>query len=208
MAVTLSADQKSHLALLLSQEHTVIGEFCRLGAQYLRKGVTPKVFNNAAAKLGVESSKVENAVHALIFLLLESIRTHTTITAFKETVLMLGFSEDTSELMSEFYSNSSDELQHYVQDMKVKVQQYHDLEWRFDIMADKRSIHNIAAPVITIGLHYYEDTSEKNVNMNNSSKRVLLQTDPNTLLFITEKLEEALQEVRSHNFRWLMKLDK
>ena len=48
----------SHLALLFSQNVSVVQEFCRLSIQLIDQEINPKTYNSAANKLGVEANQV------------------------------------------------------------------------------------------------------------------------------------------------------
>ncbi|XP_068223005.1 COMM domain-containing protein 2 [Palaemon carinicauda] len=210
MSLTLSDDHKDRLALLLTQDISVIHEFCRLAGLFLQQEVNPRVFSSAANKLGVQPSQIEEAIQALVFLLNQSARTSVSKEEFKKLVASLGFSNDAADVLTNTYVENDLQLKEYLKRMGVQVPLYQNLEWRFDILVGSRALHHIAEPLVTLQLTLEKasltDVSDTNseiqiTNSNNKVERFLLQTDPNNLLHMTAVLEEALHESRTHHSR-------
>lgn len=200
MLLTLKPDHKKHVLLLTEHEPQVLQYFCKLALDYLQKGPNMKLYNTAAQKLQVEVNVMRNSVEGLVNLLLESCRYKLSTKDFRDSVIALGFSEDQEVILGEFYSSKRDEILGVLPNIGFKLPEYHDMEWRFEVQLASRSLLKQVAPLITL------DLSIKNPDKEESVEHVLLQTDPNNLLHITQVLEEALQEGRSQHIRRLSRV--
>ncbi|XP_076650570.1 COMM domain-containing protein 2-like isoform X2 [Halictus rubicundus] len=153
-------------------------------------------------KLEVEVNVIKHSVEGLVNLLLESCRYKLSTEDFRDSVIALGFSEDQEAILSKLYNVKRDEILGVLTSIGFKLPEYHDMEWRFEVQLASRSLLKQVAPLITL------DLSIKNPDKEESIEHVLLQTDPNNLLHITQVLEEALQEGRSQHIRRLSRVIK
>ncbi|XP_063845127.1 COMM domain-containing protein 2-like [Scylla paramamosain] len=199
--VTLPEDLQANLSLLMTQDTPVVKEFCRLATQYFRQEVKPKVFGSAATKLGVQPSQVEDAVQALVFLLIRCAQVSTTTSELHSLSTSLGFTEDAAQVLTDAYTSSEAEVKEYLKTQAVKTPQYKNLEWRFDILVGSRSLRHIAEPLLTLQLSLDAGSNSKLGREEEACEKLLLQTDPNNLLHITSVLEDALHEARTHHSR-------
>ncbi|XP_069188717.1 COMM domain-containing protein 2-like [Procambarus clarkii] len=93
--------------------------------------------------------------------------------------------------------------------LPTQILQYHNLEWRFDILVGSRTLSHIAEPLITLELSLDTNTlsgsQDEDGDGDQQSKQVcdklLLQADPNNLVHMTNILEEALREAHTHHSR-------
>lgn len=208
MPISISEDHRTQLSLLVTQDPPVVKEFCRLASQFLRQGVNPRVFNSAANKLGVQPSQVEDAIQALVFLLSYCTQVAASKVEFQDLTISIGFAEDAVKVLTDAYTDNMLELKKFLKSMGVQIPQYHDLEWRFDILVGSRTLSHIAEPLITLQLsldtnkssHGTENDADKE-QLQSVCDKLLLQTDPNNLVHLTAVLEEALQEARAHHSR-------
>lgn len=211
--IALPEELKGRLALLVAQETAVVREFCRLTSQYFRQEVKPKVFTSAANKLGAQPSQVEDAVQALVFLLIRCGQVNPTTEDLHGLSTSLGFSEDAAKVIADTYTDNEAEVKEYLKASGVKVSQYKDLEWRFDVLVGSRSLRHVAEPLLTLQLTLDTPNSDSTrkegigegqdggVGEGGGCETLLLQTDPNNLLHMTSVLEDALQEARTHHSR-------
>ncbi|XP_076382675.1 COMM domain-containing protein 2-like [Megalopta genalis] len=202
MLLTLKPDHKKHVLLLTDHAPQVLQDFCKLALDYLQKGPNIKLYNAAAQKLEVEVNVIKNSVEGLVNLLLESCRYKLSPEDFRDSVIALGFSEDQETILSKLYNVKRDEISGILTNIGFKLPEYHDMEWRFEVQLASRSLLKQVAPLITV------DLSIKNSDKDESIEHVLLQTDPNNLLHITQELEEALREGRSQHIRRLSRVIK
>ncbi|XP_078033320.1 COMM domain-containing protein 2-like [Augochlora pura] len=202
MLLTLKPDHKKHVLLLTDHEPQVLQDFCKLALDYLQKGPNIKLYNAAAQKLEVEVNVIKNSVEGLVNLLLESCRYKLSSEDFRDSVIALGFSEDQEAILSKLYNVKRDEITSILANIGFKLPEYHDMEWRFEVQLASRSLLKQVAPLITL------DLSIKNSDKDEGIEHVLLQTDPNNLLHITQELEEALREGRSQHIRRLSRVIK
>ncbi|XP_069188722.1 COMM domain-containing protein 2 [Procambarus clarkii] len=209
MSLSLSEEHKRHLSLLVHHDTTVVKEFCRLATQFVKHGVNHRVFTSAATKLGVLPTQVEDAIKALVFLLSHCTQAATSQSEFQELTISLGFNEAAVSVLTDVYTQHEVELKDYLKTMGVKILQYHNLEWRFDILVGSRTLSHIAEPLITLELSLDTNTlsgsQDEDGDGDQQSKQVcdklLLQADPNNLVHMTNILEEALREAHTHHSR-------
>jgi hypothetical protein len=122
------------------------------------------------------------------------------------------------------YSQNSNLIKDYLNTLKLSnnLIKYHDLEWRIDVKVKiilafcfcfnetyfqiklaQRSIRNIVEPEILLNLQL------ETVDPNNPKEKIItdniLQTDPLNLINIANKLEEALNEIRTNYCRRVFK---
>ncbi|KAK3873278.1 hypothetical protein Pcinc_021704 [Petrolisthes cinctipes] len=205
MPLTISEDLKAQLSLLTTQNASVLQEFCRLANQYYRQEINPKIYNSASNKLGVQPSQVEDAVRALVFLLIHCTKAKASKLEVEELATSLNFTKDAVKVLADAYTNNEGDIKEYMKSMGVQVPHYNNLEWRFDILAGSRALHHIAEPLITLQLFLDHSSGIQQQNKEDGSggkcEKILLQTDPNNLVHMTNVLEEALQEARTHHSR-------
>ncbi|XP_012278719.1 COMM domain-containing protein 2-like isoform X2 [Orussus abietinus] len=114
---------------------------------------------------------------------------------FTELVASLGFTDEKEAVLSKSYTVLKKELLNALSASSLKLQRYHNLEWRFEVEVAKRSCLDQATPLITL------DLALKNIEDSDKVEHVLLQTDPNNLLHLAQELEGAMQVCRGHRIR-------
>ncbi|KAG7155911.1 COMM domain-containing protein 2-like [Homarus americanus] len=209
MPLTISEDHRHQLSLLITQETQVVKEFCRLATQFLKQGVNPRIFGSAANKLGVQPLQVEDAIRALVFLLSHCTQAAASKMEFQDITTSLGFTKDAVKVLTDAYTDNETDIKEYLKTMGVQTPHYRNLEWRFDILVGSRTLTHIAEPLVTLQLSLDENTArsfqagESGTGIEERSEcvKLLLQTDPNNLVHMTNVLEEALHEARTHHSR-------
>ena len=76
--------------------------------------------------------------------------------------------------------------------MKMETPAFNNLEWRVDVRLATRSLRKIIEPEIIFKL---------NLTDNNKSQLHILQTDVTNLNYLTNSLENALNEIKSNYSR-------
>ncbi|XP_031366854.1 COMM domain-containing protein 2 [Apis dorsata] len=202
MLLTLKPDHKKHVLLLTDYTPQVLQDFCKLALDYLQKGPNIKLYNAAAQKLEVEVSLIKNSVEGLVNLLIESCRYKLNSEDFRDSITSLGFSEQQEIILSKLYNVKKDEILDTLKNIGFKLPKYHDMEWRFEVQIASRALLKQVAPLITL------DLSIKNSDKDENIEHILLQTDPINLSYITQQLEEAVQEGYSQHIRRLSRVIK
>ncbi|CAH1183757.1 unnamed protein product [Phaedon cochleariae] len=197
MLISLRSDHKLHLQILMLQPIQVIIDFCKLAMDFLQNGPNMKRYHTAAQKLEVEVEIVQNCVYGLINLLLMSSQHKLSDADFRDSVLTLGFSQEQQSILSKFYESKQKEIQEL---MKVPVNEphYDNLKWRFEAQVASRALLHQAIPLVTMELQLKTDRGD---GTGSKKENILLQTDPNNLMHITNELEKALNESRSRQSR-------
>ncbi|XP_015510999.1 COMM domain-containing protein 2-like [Neodiprion pinetum] len=192
--LTLKSEHKKHIHFLVEQSTNVLQDFCKLGLDYLHNGPNFKLYNVAAQKLDIQPEDVRCTVEGLINLLLESCKCKLSTSDFRDSIIALGFSEDHEVLLTKLYTTKQSEISEILPTLGVKLQEYQSMEWRFETQISSRSLLSQVTPLVVL------DFSLRN-NVQQKIEHVIVQTDANNLLHITEELEQALQDGRSQHLR-------
>ncbi|KTG47625.1 hypothetical protein cypCar_00033299, partial [Cyprinus carpio] len=189
----------------------VVGESGRIAVQFLKKGSNPKIYEGAAqpslkscrlmlsdvvGKLNVWSGSVQHGLEGLMYLLTESCKLTISEEDFQDSVLVLGFSEELTELLLQLYLENRKEIRQILSKPAPSLPHYHSLEWRLDVQLSSRPLRHQLKPTVTLKLHL-EDGAGR-------SARVL-QTDPATLQHLIDELERALAELKSSHCRRILR---
>ncbi|XP_072111089.1 COMM domain-containing protein 2 [Mobula birostris] len=196
MLLVLSDEHKEHLGFLTRVDAAVVGEFCRIAVEFLKKGSNPKIFEGAARKLNVSTETVQRGVEGLMYLMTESSKMMISEVDFQDSVLVLGFSEDLNKLLLQLYLDNRREVRQILSELAPDLPHYHNLEWRLDVQLASRALRHQMKPLLTLKLHL-----EQNGGRNAS----VFQTDPATLLHLIRKLEQALGEMKTNHCRRIVR---
>ncbi|KAM8770142.1 COMM domain-containing protein 2 [Rhynchonycteris naso] len=196
MLLDLSEEHKEHLAFLPQVDHAVVAEFGRIAVEFLRRGANPKIYDGAARKLNVSSDTVQHGVEGLTYLLTESSKLMISELDFQDSILVLGFPEELNKLLLQLYLDNRKEIRAILSELAPDLPSYHSLEWRLDVQLASRSLRQQIKPAVTIKLH---------LNRDGGRSTELLQTDPATLLHLTQQLERALEETGTRHCRRVMR---
>uniref|UniRef100_A0A9J7ZK35 COMM domain containing 2 n=1 Tax=Cyprinus carpio carpio TaxID=630221 RepID=A0A9J7ZK35_CYPCA len=193
MLLVLSEEHNEHLGSFLVR---IVGESGRIAVQFLKKGSNPKIYEGAARKLNVWSGSVQHGLEGLMYLLTESCKLTISEEDFQDSVLVLGFSEELTELLLQLYLENRKEIRQILSKPAPSLPHYHSLEWRLDVQLSSRPLRHQLKPTVTLKLHL-EDGAGR-------SARVL-QTDPATLQHLIDELERALAELKSSHCRRILR---
>lgn len=196
MLLLLDDSHKKHLDLLKELDDKVVKEFCRISLDHLKKGSNPKVYQSAAQRLNVEPDIIENAVIGIMRLFVEASKVMITEMEFRDSIIVLGFNEQCQEELVKYYLQNGEEIRSFLSTLKIGIPHYHNLEWRLDVQIASRSLRRPLEPKLLLKLQLEKNTMKENI---------LLEADPSNLIHLTEVLEQALQEARSHHCRRIMR---
>ncbi|KAI8770547.1 COMM domain-containing protein 2 [Biomphalaria glabrata] len=180
--------QKEHLSFLTNLDADVLREFGRISLNFIKKGANTKIFQGAAQKLKVSVETIQHGVEGLMYLLIESSKHMLNDIDFQDSIMALGFTEDTRSTLLEIYLENRKEIRDVLDEMSLDLPHYHNLEWRLDVQLASRSLRHQVTPTILLKLQT-EDGGKKVSHM--------LQTDPVNMVHMARVLEEALQEMKS-----------
>lgn len=123
-------------------------------------------------------------------------------------------------------SNKRNLVSNILKNYGIQEYRFRELDWRLEARIASRSLLSQAIPIITIKLHLdteinehrqtiygieaklvgnSEALSESSAKQGRSKKEVIVQTDPNNLLYIIDMLEKALEESKTRRVRNLTK---
>ncbi|KAJ3654903.1 hypothetical protein Zmor_014056 [Zophobas morio] len=198
MLISLRNDHKEHLNLLTTQSVQVLIDFCKLAIDFLQNGPNLKLYTTAAEKLSVDLDAVQNCIYGLVNLLLLSCKYKLSEADFRDSILTLGFSSEQQTILHKFYESKKTEVARIITKLSVSEPHYDDLEWRFEVQVSSRALLHQVVPLMTLDLSL---KTMKDDGSGYEKEHLLLQTDVNNLLHITQELEKALIESRSRHSR-------
>ncbi|XP_034238373.1 COMM domain-containing protein 2-like [Thrips palmi] len=205
MMFLLSEEHKSHLSVLLNQPPQLLQDFCRLALELLKRGHNLKLYSAAAQKLAVEVQVIQLAVEGLVQLLVKSRQHKLSGSDFRDVALASGFNEELESVLTEFYESNKETVDLALGTLAPSLPHYHNLEWRFDVQIASKALVKETIPTLTMKLGLEE---RPQLEDNPVRESLLLQTDPNNLKHIIQKLDEALVEASSQHSRRLQRIFK
>lgn len=130
-----------------------------------------------------------------------------------------GFTAEQISILWQFVSSKREFVSNILRNYGIRDYRFRELDWRLAARIASRSLLSQTIPIITIKLHLDTETINENKQTvygvvddgdrtsNNWSKKkeVIVQIDPNNLLYIIDVLERALDEAKSHRVRNLSK---
>lgn len=196
MLLLLDDIHKKHLNILKDIDNKVMREFCHIALDHLRKGSNFKVYQGAAQKLNVDPDIVQNAIIGIMHLLTEASKVMIPELEFRDSIIVLGFGEQNQEELVKSYLENRDEIRSLLTTLNINIPHYHNLEWRLDVQIASRSLRRPLEPKFLLKLQLKKEKAVDNV---------ILEADPTNIIHLTEVLEKALQEARSHHCRRIMR---
>ncbi|KAL7396629.1 hypothetical protein ABVT39_008971 [Epinephelus coioides] len=196
MLLVLSEDHKEHLSFLPKVDTAVVGEFGRIALEFLRRGTSPKIYEGAARKLSVPVEMVQHGVEGLMFLMTESSKHMISEVDFLDSVLVLGFGEELNQILLQLYLQHHKQIRSILSQLPSNLPAYQNLEWRLDVQLASRSLRQQVIPMLTIRLLLTGGCDSRD-----DHSRMVLQTDPSTLLHLISTLEAALAAMKTSHAR-------
>lgn len=193
--LVLRSEHKEHLAFLVSFPPEVIESFCKMAADTLVTGSSPKAYQNAAQKLCCEPEQVSRGVEGLSHLLTLGCKDNASELDMDATLLALGFAQQGQrDAICKHYSHYKTEIRRAMQHPAIPdVPHYADLNWRTEVQVAARSARNQMEPVVTLRLGLETKLGGRD--------NVTLQVDPCNLQHLTQELDKAVMEARGQYAR-------
>ena len=116
-----------------------------------------------------------------------------------ESLALAGLKSEQSNEIFECSKANCSKLQNYLKNLKIDIVSFKNLEWRIDVKLATRSLKKCIEPEIVLKL-----TLTKGAE--NTSH--ILQTDVTNLVNLTEKLEEALNEIKTSYCRKVLRSNR
>jgi len=174
----------------------VVEEFCKIALEFIRKGLTAKaIFKGAGEKLGIAPDVVEHGVEGLSNLFTEAARHVLNEIDFVDSLMIMSFPSELNAGLKDFYLQNRTEIRSILNELAFVLPHYYDLDWRLDVQLSSRAVRNQATPVYLLNLQTKTPETQSE----------LLQTDFNSLRYITKELEAALSESKSSHSRRIMR---
>eukprot|EP00462_Mataza_sp_D1_P018188 CAMPEP_0175140916 /NCGR_PEP_ID=MMETSP0087-20121206/11789_1 /TAXON_ID=136419 /ORGANISM="Unknown Unknown, Strain D1" /LENGTH=170 /DNA_ID=CAMNT_0016424221 /DNA_START=126 /DNA_END=638 /DNA_ORIENTATION=- len=153
----------------------------------------PKLYAKAAESLGVESDVVAAAISGLAQIFLESAKMNSSESDFTETLSSLQLSEEQMGVLAQAYQSNFRFLRLNLANLDMKLEHYHNLDWRLDIELGSRCLRNHAKPSFVLELET-KDAADK-------TKTTGLECDYANMKHMVDELEKALSEAGNSHCR-------
>ncbi|XP_061538785.1 COMM domain-containing protein 2 isoform X2 [Phycodurus eques] len=200
MLLVLSEEHKEHLTFLTKVDAAVVGEFGRIALEFLRRGISPKVYDGAARKLSVPVETVRHGVEALMYLVTQSSKHTLSEVDFVDSVLSLEFGDELNQSLLQLYMQHRGEIRGILSLVPSSMPAYHNLEWRLDVQLASRSLRRQAAPTLTTRLHLTHGHGS-----GTEVRGRVLRVDLGALLHLISILEGALGALKSTHARRILR---
>ncbi|XP_077439971.1 COMM domain-containing protein 2 [Vanacampus margaritifer] len=200
MLLVLSEEHKEHLNFLNKVDAAVVGEFGHIALEFLRRGISPKVYEGAARKLSVPVEVVRHGVEGLMYLMTQSSKHMLSEVDFVDSLLSLEFGDELNQSLLQMYQQHRSEIRSILSLVPSSLPAYHNLEWRLDVQLASRSLHQQVAPTLATRLHL---THSRGSGTERSSR--VLHMDLGTLLHLISILEGALAALKSTHTRRILR---
>ncbi|XP_077294250.1 COMM domain-containing protein 2 [Arctopsyche grandis] len=204
-------DLIKHVNMLLEAPEQVFKDFCRLALDYLHNGPNEKRYNIAADKLNTPLVNISNAVHGLVYILINACKYNLKEEEFSTTLNEIGFSDENVKVLVKFLVAKRDNLKRAMSRFGVDQPLFHNLEWRAEAQVSSRSLPDHVIPSVTLdfALSNYEPVQKKmkldddESSEDDGAKKVIthrvLQCDIPNLVNMIGCLETALRETKYYH---------
>lgn len=118
-----------------------------------------------------------------------------------ESLVLAGIKPELIAVIEHVANNNSSLLRSNLSGMRLKPVEYGNLEWRVDINLASRATRDIVEPEIVLKLDL-KSNSDRGDEVVTSE---ILKTDVVNLVHLTNSLEDALNEIKTHYVRRVMK---
>lgn len=179
---------------------------CKIAFDYIKNGPTPEKYQKVAEAISEPSlEQIQRSVEIIAQFLIDAVRTRAKDADFS-TLSDLGFSEEHISVLKQFVDSKTDNILKLLQGKATSSLRFRDLDWRLEARVASRSLHSQAVPIITMRLHLDDEaTNEKRKTLIENETKIVVQTDPNSLVHIIGQLEQALLEAKAHRTRNFVK---
>lgn len=190
MSLTFAKNVIDDTALLPTISIKFLEEFCRIAFENIQKGgVNKKTYAKAASQIGTEADTVMKAINSLTQVFLQASRLNAGAASFHMALQDLNFSEEQRQLITKYYKMKLASLRSYISNTQMKIQQYHNLDWRLNLqLATRCARHNIK-PSFLLELETEDADGNPCVQM--------MESDYANMKHISDELDRALAETRA-----------
>mmetsp|Transcript_20762 Transcript_20762/g.30904 ORF Transcript_20762/g.30904 Transcript_20762/m.30904 type:complete len:205 (-) Transcript_20762:76-690(-) len=198
--LVLKENTKKDIVLLTKLPEKVLLEFVKISLEFVKKGANKKKYAPAANMLKVEVAVVERAVEAMAFVLIESSKRLLPPRDFIDSLTLLSFKPEICQAINQIYLRERQEIRALLKERSFALPQYESLRWRLDIQIGSRSLQNsVPLPVYILKL------SLANAQPGGAPQTIFLEADYANLKNITQKLEQALNAMKTAHVRRVMR---
>lgn len=244
MSLEVNALQRFHLEPLKYFEPEDVIGLCKMSFEYLTKGFANKSQENvlfykhlvqkyqdkwpSRDSTRIEKKDIQHLVDAIIWLLVNTIRTNLSAEKFTESLEKMiggGFEATTTiEILWQFVRSKRGFIETCLNTAQLRAYHLVDLNWRLDIRVASRALMKQCQVLVTMKLFLHTESKNRNrhplhestttisslvgqeqgddLEENRKNRKIIvLQTDLNTLVYMIRTLEEALMESRTRRIR-------
>lgn len=224
MPFTVKKLQKSHLKPLIACDTQDVIALCKIAFDYLFNGPEQQqeIYKAVAEKYDkqFETQEIQQAVEALISLLIEATKAKVDEKEVMKPLLLAGFKEDTVQILTQFVTSKRNFVEGSIKTANIRAYRLVNMEWRLEVKLASRTAKKQTQIFVTMKMYLHtepknenRDLLEENCNTNvdeqqqihedekRNRKDLLVQTDLSTLTHMIQSLEEALIESRTRRIR-------
>ncbi|KAL9645830.1 hypothetical protein ABK040_003562 [Willaertia magna] len=178
-----------------------LDELCKLSMEFIVSGNVKKAVQQVAVNLTLERDEVEKIVTSLSYLFSDCARAKLTPDQFHLTTLDIpSLPESHSSILIKYYETNSTQLRSLYEKVNstescfgiTTIPQYKDLEWRFEMECDRKSVRQILDPYFTLKL-----ITTTTIENEKKTQAQYFNTSYHELKHIHDVLGEALKEMKS-----------
>lgn len=209
--------QKSHLEPLRMCDPQDVIALCKIAFDYLTNGPQEQIYEAIAKKYNITPQQVQQAVEALISILIEATKCNADISGVKKPLMQLdGFKEEVTDILAQFVTSKKKFIEGSIKSANIRAYRLVNLEWRLEVRLASRALMKQRQVFVTMKLYLHTEPKNENRDLLDDSpnpceeihedekrnrKDLLIQTDINSLVHMIQSLEEALMESRSRRIR-------
>ncbi|XP_061387635.1 uncharacterized protein LOC133322685 [Musca vetustissima] len=209
--------QKSHLEPLKVCEPQDVIALCKIAFDYLSNGPQEHIYEAIGKKYSLTPQEVQQAVEALISILIEATKCNADINSVKKPLMQLeGYKEEVTDILAQFVTSKKKFIEGSIKSANIRAYRLVNLEWRLEVRLASRALMKQSQVFVTMKLYLHtepknenrdllDDSRNPNEDIHEDEKRnrkdLLIQTDLSSLVYMIQSLEEALMESRSRRIR-------
>ncbi|XP_037939778.1 COMM domain-containing protein 2 [Teleopsis dalmanni] len=217
MPISLSNEQKEHLAFLREKSSDDIIQMCKSAFEYLtneQANTNNQRYEQLAKKYASNPTAVKQAIESLISLLIDATKANASESDMN-FLQDVGFSEEAVDILSQFVTSKRGFIEGSIKSANIRAYRLVHLEWRLEVRVASRSL--LRQSNIFVTMKFYLHTEPKNENRDllekskhkilthaderRNRKDLLVQTDLSSLVHIIHTLEDALLESKTRRIK-------
>lgn len=212
--LSLKKDQRKHLELLCHRSSEDVVELGKSAFEYLTYGPNTQRYQHLAEKYSADTGVVQQAVEALIALLINATKSNASEFDLQRLQQEEGYSNDVMEVLTQFVSSKRHFVEGSIKSANIRAYRLVNIEWRLEVRLATRSLLQQSNIRVTMKLYLHTEPKNENRDLledgggqsihsdeRRNRKDLLVQTDLSSLVHMIQVLENALYESKNRRIR-------